>query len=96
MYSPQWLWCSGCERCFEVFLSKKPDEDEEFSASFFADLEMQLGVELGDGQVYATCPYDGCEEGPLSFGTWEQYRKDHTEAPEVPELDKVYTWVPLN
>ena len=91
---PQWLWCSGCERCFCVFLRKNPEGD--FSESLFAELEMQLGIELGDGQVYATCPYDGCDEGPLSFGIWDDYRKDHTEAPELPEEGMVYPWVPLN
>jgi len=94
MEIPQWLWCSGCERCFEVLLSNKPDGD--FSQSFFAELDIQLGIELGDGQVYATCPYDGCDEGPFSFGLWDDYIKEHTEAPGIPEVDKVYSWVPLN
>tara|TARA_B100001750_G_C15248702_1_gene466669 strand:- start:270 stop:536 length:267 start_codon:yes stop_codon:yes gene_type:complete len=88
------MWCSGCERCFQVFLSKKPDGD--FSDSFFAELDIQLGVELGDGQIYATCPYDSCDEGPLSFGIWDDYRKDHNEAPEIPQENTIYPWVPLN
>ena len=97
----QWMWCLHCERCFSVFLDRKPkigageaamyDSDSTFE--FAANLEMQLGVE-SDGQVYAECPYDDCDAGLQGFWWWEQYEWDHHHAPETPEEGVVYRLYP--
>jgi hypothetical protein len=102
----QWMFCNDCDRAFVAFLSENPpvldttgfgqfSNDLEINKSFFADLEMQFGV-TRDGSVYAECPYEGCTMGPLSWVTWERFRRDHSWAPEVPEEDIVYPLFPLD
>ena len=82
----QWLWCSYCTRCFNVFLTR--DWGEEFNPT---ELEMQFGSEI-DGEVWVECPYDDCHGNPLGFWPWDKYRKDNpsAEVDEVPEVGKLY------
>jgi len=75
-----WLWCIGCERTFSVMLGGEPDIND---TRFFAELEMQLGVEQ-HGQIYAECPYDDCDAGAHNFWSWETYRGNNPDSPEVP------------
>lgn len=94
----KWIWCLHCERCFEVHLSRQPEWDAQLDTgespfNFAADFEMQLGVEQG-GQVYAECPYDGCDGSLLDFWWWEEYGRRHPEAPETPEADTEYPLYP--
>ena len=90
----QWIWGLHCERCFAVLLNRKPrwqdDEEKRESAFDFAlDLEMQLGVESG-GSVYAQCPYEDCDGDLKDFWWWEEYERQHPNAPEVPEPGRAY------
>ena len=97
----QWIWCLHCQRCFSAFIGHKPQlEDDEqnhtYTESVFdfaADFEMQLGVEIS-GQVYAECPYEGCDGDLKDFWWWETYERDHPNAPEVPDEGKVYPLYP--
>ncbi len=93
----QWLWCLHCERCFEVFLTKKIEEGLNVT-----ELEMQLPVE-GTGKELeglhryedmAECPHEGCNGNPMDFWSWNQYRGVNPDSPEVPAVDTVYPLYP--
>ena len=87
-----------CERCFAVDLSRKPnweddDEAQEYGESLFdfaVELEAQLGVQYPDGQVYAECPYDGCDGDLKDFVWWEEFQRSHPEVPTEPVGGKMY------
>ena len=88
------MLCLYCERTFSVFVSHEPEIDELIGAlesplGFAWDLEIQLGVEE-EGAVYAECPYDDCEGVILDFRWWDDYRKEHSNAPAEPAEQVVY------
>ena len=94
----KWVWRLHCERCFEIYVSKEPQLDEEMGriegpASFGADLEIQLGKQSGNS-VYAECPYDGCDGDLLDFWWWDEFRNDHPNTPEVPQDGVAYPLYP--
>ena len=39
----KWVWCLHCERCFEVYLSKQPSENDSLF-DHAMDFELQFGV----------------------------------------------------
>lgn len=57
---------------------------------------MQLGVEQ-HGEVFAECPYDGCDGSMQDFWFWDKFRVNYGEKlqlPEVPAKDTVYPLYP--
>ncbi|HAL47482.1 MAG TPA: hypothetical protein DCP37_06975 [Dehalococcoidia bacterium] len=96
-----WIWCLRCEQCFSVLLTTEPemedaDENQGMGASVFDhayELEVQLGVET-DGEVFATCPYEGCSGSLFDFRWWEDFRLGQNITEEVPAMDTVYPLYP--
>ena len=86
----RWMWCSHCERCFEVMLAREPRAESPLA--FGADPGTQMGADVG-GTWYTVCPYDGCDGNLEDFWWWGSFKRVHSSRgslPEIPAVDTVY------
>ena len=92
------VWCLGCERAFEVYVSREPavipappgvDEPSQMESvyPFAYEFEVQLGVEQ-DGAVYAECPYEGGDGSLADFWWWDDLRRARPDVPDMPESEQ--------